>query len=345
MSIARAFRIIGLPLLIGTAGHAQTLVRPLTSVRLTIDKQVTSVRLLGADSASLLVETPWGERRAIARSGVTSIERRGGHAKKGAVVLGSVSAVVGAAFAGLLSQGFCETTDCSDNLVPSIVGGGIIFGGIGAVGGAVIGHLAGGWRPMDHEVGVRAMSPIAVCLTHPRFEGRYTSGRPGASRRMLFNIGATCASGMVVGVEGGELGDIYSDVRRESVDAQYGTVVTQRFIVEHSYYRGAFLERPLTAGRMRLSGIVGYGQYVDDSWWSESSYMKTFDPNADHQAFLLAHPYANGRTDTRELGATLGGKVSIPIGTLASTGVTIRLQRPGTAKQQLETGIALAFRP
>ena len=199
-TLTRACRIASLPLVLAAAARAQTTVRPMTSVRLTIGNEATTARIVRSDSASLIIEDATGERRTIARADVTAIE-------------------------------------------------------------------------------------------------------------------------------------------------EFGTVVTSTSATEKVYYRGAFLEHPLTTGHLRLSGIASYGEYITDAGWSEHSYMKTYVQTADYQAFDQGYPYRWGAKSTRELGASVGAKASISFGTQLSGGITARLQRAGTDKQEIESGLTMSFRP
>jgi hypothetical protein len=350
MSIARWFsracRIATVPLVLAAAGApAQSAVRPMSTLRLTIGNAEATVRIVRSDSDSLVVENPGGERRTIARADITSLERRGGHAKRGALAVGAVGVVLGAAFGALLVEGLCETSSCSDDIVPAMFAMGGIFGGIGAAGGAVLGHLAGGWRPIERDVRVRETIPVAVCLGNPRVEMRFVRTQVQGSGHRQINAGVVCGSGTVIGVESGNVSDEWYENGREVADARFGVVATSTYGTGSHSYRGGFLEHPLTTGRLRLSALGGYGEYVSHSRWSESSNLKTSVGNFDYQTFYEAYPARYGWSQTRERGASVGAKASMALGIRMSAGLTARLQRAGTDKQTIESGLALSFRP
>jgi hypothetical protein len=345
-SLSRACRIASLPLVLAASAGAQTVVGPMTTLRLTIGGEKTTARVLRSDSASLEIEKTTGERRTIARADITGIQRRISQAKRGALLLGGVGAALGALAGVALVEGLCETSDCSDDIVPAMLVVGAYFGGIGAIGGAVIGHLAGQWRPMDRDVDVRQMGPVVTCLARPRFEGRLlrSSGMNGAGQSQ-FSVGAVCGSGTVIGVETGSLQNAWLLATSEAADPQFGTVVTTRTTVEKVTYRGAFLERPLTTGRVRLAALLSFGEYRDDSRWHEDSYLQPQEEYVDYQAFHQAHPHRWADNRNRQYGANVGAKASIALGTQVSAGFAMRLHRVGSEKQRVESGLGLSFRP
>jgi hypothetical protein len=344
-SLNRAWRVAAISLSLGLSAEAQVTVAPMTSVRVTTSNGSESVRIVSADSATLVVENIAGERHTVARADITAIARRGGHARQDAMVLGGIGLGIGAALGALLVEGLCETSNCSDDLPFGMLYVGGFFGAVGAITGATLGHFTGGWRPVDHDVRVRASSPVGVCISHPRFEGQFTRSPQTESKRRRFSVGAVCGSGTVFGVEYAKLGTLAKEQAMEVADPQFGHVVTRNNMTTETSFRGAFAEHPLTTGRLRLSAIAAYGQYTTDSSLFVSSSLKDNDANVDYPAFFQAYPFESVRNTMHRFGFSVGAKAAVALGTQFSAGLTVRLDRAGSRSQGIESGIGISVRP
>jgi hypothetical protein len=337
--------LAAVPLLVAVSAHAQSL-RPMTAVRITTGDIRQTARVVRADSTSLTLENSAGERRTIARADITAIERRAGNAKRGAQILGGIGVGVGAGFGALLVAAFCETGDCGDEVLPAMLYVAGAFGTIGAVGGAAIGHYAGGWHALDQDVRVLPTDPVATCLLRPRIETQFLGdNEQSGSHRRLFNLGAVCESGTVIGFEFGNVAAVRAETVRETADPQFGMVVTTLSTSRQVSFRGIFVEQPLTTGRVRLSAIGSYGEYHTEARRFESSYLEEYLADPDYAAFHRAYPFTSTFLGTRDRAANVGAKAALALGTSFSAGVAVRLQRAGTDGQKVESAVTLSFRP
>jgi hypothetical protein len=332
-------------LLLSIEAGAQSSLNPMTVVRITMDTGRFSARVVSADSTSLVVELPSGARRTMARSSLVSIERHGGRALVGAKTLGITGVALGALAGLVLVQGLCETSSCNDDVPPAMFLVGAVFGTVGAATGAFLGHN-GSWQSVDPRVEIRAADPVTTCINHPRVEAQLgqTAGMLGRSHRQ-FSVGAVCGSGTVIGVDVTRLGTAGSRTTVDRRDSVYGLIGTDHQANETRDYRGAFVERPIATGAVRFAVVAMAGVYRTDSARFVHTYMKEYRPDVDWRAFRDAYPVQNLSSTRHEFGGGVGLKASLAIGPQVGVGFASRLHEIGSARQHVESGMTISFRP
>lgn len=118
-----------------------------TRVRLTTQGTRYQGRLLGTEGSDLLLAQDAGTRR-VPLAAVDTLWRRTSRAKRGAVIGGAIGAVATSAFFIWLVDTFCETDSatCHRDMVKVGLFGIGVGGAGGALVGAGVGALAGGWQ-------------------------------------------------------------------------------------------------------------------------------------------------------------------------------------------------------
>ena len=146
----RAALMLLLPFAAMRTVDAQAVRRGESTVRVTTPASTITGLLLYDSPQSLVISEPRIDR-TIPRSEVTRLEVRGTKAGKGAKILGITGLAVGGLFGLAMNYGMCDYGNCHATAVPVTIAGGVIFGGIGAVGGAIIGSTFEKWTPVDPE--------------------------------------------------------------------------------------------------------------------------------------------------------------------------------------------------
>jgi hypothetical protein len=137
-------------LLLPLAVSAQAVRRGESTVRVTTPASTITGLLLHDSPQSLVISEPRIDR-TIRRSEITRLEVRGTKARKGAKILGITGLAVGGLYGLAMNYGMCDYGNCHVTAIPVTIAGSLIFGGIGAVGGAVIGSAFETWTPVDTE--------------------------------------------------------------------------------------------------------------------------------------------------------------------------------------------------
>jgi hypothetical protein len=339
--------MVGAPLV----GKAQqpTVLKPMTTLRIGLTAGTVSGRLVGVDSTTLTLQLSDGNLVPYARRDIASIERRGSNAKRGAKRFGVAGAIIGAAYIGTLAVGLCETGDCGKNALPGAAVGGALGAAFGVVVGAGLGAMAGRWLPVSTDVRMNgSIMPVraATYSCVPRFElqlGVPTEMISTIGRGGHFGIGASCGSRGVYGLEWGAIDRPRIDSTSIVSDTTFGELSRLSQRKTHATFGSAFAEIPLGHSRFHPQLIASGGVYSVTREWAE-----VLNPlgSVDYNQFWTQRPNRNEASTSPALGAGIGFKAWMPLGSNFAAGLAARMHIVGSdATRLLESGVTVSYRP
>jgi hypothetical protein len=158
-----------------------------------------------------------------------------------------------------------------------------------------------------------------------------------------FGIGASCGRRGVYGLEWGALDRPRIDSTSIVSDATFGQLsrLSQRKV--HATFGSAFAEIPLGQSRFHPHLIASGGLYSVTREWAE-----VLNPlgSVDYNQFWSQRPNRNEASTSPQLGAGIGFKTWLPLGSNFAAGLAARLHIVGSdATRLLESGVSVSYRP